>query len=219
MGNIDETEKQKKLNDLREKNLHEKQKSDLPIVGRYGNIVNDSKREVSSVNSLVNSIFADGVVTNREMNTLIENHEDVVYDFIVAVDVYRNMKKSGEYSQSILDNAYYVMSQLKIARDISHRAIHQATYSPEKHPDEVEKRKEKKEAIHLVLQPAEIALVSGVVEDMFILAYQEDKEKMPTLTEKQRHEREKRIYSMIRKVEHNRTPSLILSLYNQRQNS
>lgn len=193
-----------------------------PNVGRYAGVSNDARRDVSSVNALVNGVFADGIVTDVELETLQSNRDDVMYDFLVAVDVYNDMKKSGMYSQAALDNAHYVMTQLKIARDISYGAMNRASYYNDATPEEGkrrEERRQKKETIQLALMPVEIALMAGLADDMIKLAYMEDKGKISMLSPEQYQQREARIQAMVQEADHNRTPSLVLSLYNQRQNA
>lgn len=207
-----------KLAERQQMNLHVQ----APSVGRYATVANDSKRGVTEVNALVNGVFADGVVTHAEMDALNANRDDVVYDFIVAVDVYNDMKKSGQYSQSALDNAHYVMMQLKIARDLSYNAVNRAAHYNSATPEEVKRRaerREKKETIQLALLPVEVALMTGLADDFIRLAYLDDKEKMPALASSEREQRANRVQAMIREADHNRTPSLVLSVYNQRQNA
>ncbi len=193
-----------------------------PNSGRYGAISADAGRDVANVTALVNGVFQDGIVTNDEMAKLDANRDNIMYDFLVAVDVYNDMKKSGAYSQSALDNAHYVMMQLKIARDISYGAVNRAAHYQNASPEEIqlrEERRQKKETIQLALSAGELSLVMKLAEDLINLAYMDDKEKAQPLSPQERQQRIDRIQALIQKAEKNRTHSLVLSMYNDRQNS
>ena len=222
VNTLDKTTEQTKLRSQLAERQQVNLQSHAPSVGRYASVANDSKRDVATVNALVNGVFADGVVTSNEMDALNANRDDVVYDFIVAVDVYNDMKKSGMYSQAALDNAHYVMMQLKIARDVSYSAVNRAAHYNNATPEEVKRRaerREQKETIQLALLPVEVALMTSLADDFIKLAYQDDKEKARPLTADERQQRTDRVQAMFQEVAHNRTPSLILAHYQQRQNA
>ena len=222
VNTLDKTKEQTNLRSQLAQRQQVNLQSHAPSVGRYAGVASDSKRDVAAVNALVNGVFADGVVTTNEMEALNANRDDVVYDFIVAVEMYNDMKKSGLYSQAALDNAHYVMMQLKIARDVSYGAVNRAAHYNNATSEEVKRRaerREQKETIQLALLPVEIALMTSLADDFIKLAYQDDKEKARPLSVEEYQRRTARVQAMIQEADHNRTPSLVLSVYNQRQNA
>ncbi len=222
VNTLDKTKEQTNLRSQLAQRQQVNLQSHAPSVGRYAGVASDSKRDVAAVNALVNGVFADGVVTTNEMEALNANRDDVVYDFIVAVEMYNDMKKSGLYSQAALDNAHYVMMQLKIARDVSYGAVNRAAHYNNATSEEVKRRaerREQKETIQLALLPVEIALMTSLADDFIKLAYQDDKEKAHPLSAEEYRRRTARVQAMIQEADHNRTPSLVLSVYNQRQNA
>lgn len=222
VNTLDKTTEQAKLRSQLAERQQVNLQSHAPSVGRYAGVASDSKRDVAAVNALVNGVFADGIVTSNEMEALNANRDNIMYDFIVAVDMYNDMKKSGLYSQAALDNAHYVMMQLKIARDVSYGAVKRAAHYNNATSQEVKRRTERrkqKETIQLNLLPFEVALMTDLADDFIKLSYRDDKEKARPLTDDERQQRISRVQAMIQEAGHNRTPSLVLSVYNQRQNA
>lgn len=193
----------------------------LPIIGWSGVVKDDSRRTRTDVASFVDGVFSDGIVTQDEYTSLQTNQTQVMYDFLLAVDLYYSMQKGG-YSKEALHNAWYVMVQVKVARDISYAAVYRAASYDKVGKAEIAKRKErqdKKEPIRLSLTPKEISLLRQLDKESILMTYNHDKKMLKPLTKEQLAQHQKRVQQMVDDVGQNgQSFSQIIKNYQGREN-
>lgn len=152
---------------------------EIPHLGWSDSVKSDYRRAIADVSSFISEVFQDGQVTQQESSALQSNRDAVMYDFLLSVEIYNQMQYSKKYTQSALDRARYIMTQMKVARDISYAAIQKAPSYKEQPLNEKNRRRQReknKEVIELALSSSEVFFLQGITASAVELAYQQDQE-------------------------------------------
>ena len=79
---------------------------------------------------LAEDILADGYVSPDEEVKIEANHEEIIRDFLVSVDLLEKMEKNpNAYSSEALQSIRFVVNRLHRAREVSLAKIQQISYS------------------------------------------------------------------------------------------
>lgn len=156
----------------------------------------------TNTQKLVKSVFADGVVTEKEAQVLKENHDEIIRDFLVACELLDKMEKEPQnYSKESVDAAKFVVNRLMRAREKSYAALDKATFYNALPPAEKQRRierQQKKEHLDINFNLFQIFALNGAAHE--VIKYARAQEMSRLMTPLDVKKAEKRIMEIVNEV-------------------
>lgn len=156
----------------------------------------------TNTQKLVKSVFADGVVTEKEAQVLKENHDEIIRDFLVACELLDKMEKEPQnYSKESVDAAKFVVNRLMRAREKSYAALDKATFYNALPPAEKKRRierQQKKEHLDINFNLFQIFALNGAAHE--VIKYARAQEMSRLMTPLDIKKAEKRIMEIVNEV-------------------
>ena len=156
----------------------------------------------TNTQKLVKSVFADGVVTEKEAQVLKENHDEIIRDFLVACELLDKMEKEPQnYSKESIDAAKFVVNRLMRAREKSYAALDKATFYNALPPAEKQRRierQQKKEHLDINFNLFQIFALNGAAHE--VIKYARAQEMSRLMTPLDVKKAEKRIMEIVNEV-------------------
>lgn len=156
----------------------------------------------TNTQKLVKSVFADGVVTEKEAQVLKENHDEIIRDFLVACELLDKMEKEPQnYSKESVDAAKFVVNRLMRAREKSYAALDKATFYNALPPAEKQRRierQQKKEHLDINFNLFQIFALNGAAHE--VIKYARAQEMSRLMTPLDIKKAEKRIMEIVNEV-------------------
>ncbi len=151
---------------------------------------------------LVKDILADGYVSVEEKNKMLFNHNEIIRDFLVAVDFLDKIEKNpAGYSRETLDAARFVVNRLMRARELSLAKMQQIQYANFVPPQEKALRAERakrKEHLDINFNLYQIFALNGNAHE--VISYARNKEKERIMTPQEVEKTQKRIMDLVNQV-------------------
>ena len=148
---------------------------------------------------LAEDILADGYVSPDEEVKIEANHEEIIRDFLVSVDLLEKMEKNpNAYSSEALQSIRFVVNRLHRAREVSLAKIQQISYSNFIPPHEKQIRQERrknKEYLDINFNLYQIFSLEGNAHE--VIRYARKQEKDRQMTPEQARQTEKRIMELV----------------------
>ena len=156
----------------------------------------------TNTRQLAKDILADGYVSPDEEIKLELNHEEIIRDFLVSVDLLEKMEKNPTaYTSEALNAARFVVGRLHRAREVSLAKIQQISYANFIPPQEKQVRKmrrEHKEYLDINFNLYQIFSLEGNAHE--VIRYARQQEKNRQMTPEQAKQTEKRIMELVNLV-------------------
>ena len=156
----------------------------------------------TNTQKLVKSVFADGVVSEKEAQVLKENHDEIIRDFLVACELLDKMEKEPQnYSKESVDAAKFVVNRLMRAREKSYAALDKATFYNALPPAEKQRRierQQKKEHLDINFNLFQIFALNGAAHE--VIKYARAQEMSRLMTPLDVKKAEKRIMEIVNEV-------------------
>lgn len=156
----------------------------------------------TNTQKLVKSVFADGVVSEKEAQVLKENHDEIIRDFLVACELLDKMEKEPQnYSKESVDAAKFVVNRLMRAREKSYAALDKATFYNALPPAEKQRRierQQKKEHLDINFNLFQIFALNGAAHE--VIKYARAQEMSRLMTPLDIKKAEKRIMEIVNEV-------------------
>lgn len=156
----------------------------------------------TNTQKLVKSVFADGVVTEKEAQVLKENHDEIIRDFLVACELLDKMEKEPQnYSKESVDAAKFVVNRLMRAREKSYAALDKATFYNALPPVEKQRRierQQKKEHLDINFNLYQIFALNGAAHE--VIKHARTQEMSRLMTPLDLKKAQKRIMDIVNEV-------------------
>lgn len=156
----------------------------------------------TNTRKLVKDILADNYVSMKEKLQMQDNHDEIIRDFLVSVDLLEKMEKNPTaYSKEALDAARFVVNRLMRAREISLAKMQQIQYAnfvpPQEKALRMERRK-RKEHLDINFNLYQIFALNGNAQE--VIRYAREQEKNRQMTPQEMEKTEKRIMDLVNQI-------------------
>lgn len=156
----------------------------------------------TNTRKLAKDILADNYVSMKEKIQMQDNHDEIIRDFLVSVDLLEKMEKNPTaYSKEALDAARFVVNRLMRAREISLAKMQQIQYAnfvpPQEKALRMERRK-RKEHLDINFNLYQIFALNGNAQE--IIRYAREQEKNRQMTPQEMEKTEKRIMDLVNQI-------------------
>ena len=179
-------------------------KKELVVVKPQDLTVDKTRTYLYETNTreLAKNILADHYVSTQEKIQMKENHDEIIRDFLVSVDLLHKMEKNPQaYSAEALDAARFVVNRLMRAREVSLAKMQQIQYAnfvpPQEKALRMERRK-RKEHLDINFNLYQIFALNGNAQE--IVRYAREQEKNRQMTPKEMEQTERRIMELVNQV-------------------
>jgi hypothetical protein len=178
--------------------MSEKNVKKEPVVVKVQDLSVDKTRTYlyeTNTRKMAKDILADNYVSTKEKLQMQDNHDEIIRDFLVSVDLLEEMEKNpNAYSKEALDAARFVVNRLMRAREISLAKMQQIQYAnfvpPQEKALRMERRK-RKEHLDINFNLYQIFALNGNAQE--IVRYAREQEKNRQMTPQEMEKTEKRI--------------------------
>ena len=156
----------------------------------------------TNTRKLVKDILADNYVSMKEKLQMQDNHDEIIRDFLVSVDLLEKMEKNPTaYSKEAMDAARFVVNRLMRAREISLAKMQQIQYAnfvpPQEKALRMERRK-RKEHLDINFNLYQIFALNGNAQE--VIRYAREQEKNRQMTPQEMEKTEKRIMDLVNQI-------------------
>jgi len=151
---------------------------------------------------LTNEVLSDGIVTSDEQLAMVQNHNEIIYDYLAADNLLKKMEENPQnYSKASLDAMRFVFDRLHRAREKSYASMVKVFYYNQIPAEEIKKRDErrqKREVIRLNASPYLVFGVMGGARAVQRLALKKEREAL--MTPEQAATAESHVMDMVNQV-------------------
>ena len=185
--------------------MPEKNVKKEPVVVKVQDLSVDKTRTYlyeTNTRKMAKDILADNYVSTKEKLQMQDNHDEIIRDFLVSVDLLEKMEKNpNAYSKEALDAARFVVNRLMRAREISLAKMQQIQYAnfvpPQEKALRMERRK-RKEHLDINFNLYQIFALNGNAQE--IVRYAREQEKNRQMTPQEMEKTEKRIMDLVNQI-------------------
>ena len=185
--------------------MSESLKSKETIVPRVKDLSVDKTRTYlyeTKTRELAKDVLADNFVSSEEKIKMQDNHDEIIRDFLVSVDLLEKMEKNPQsYSKEALEAARFVVNRLMRAREVSLAKMQQIQFAnfvpPQEKALRMERRK-RKEFLDINFNLYQIFGLNGNANEVIRFARAQEKNRQMTPQEASRIE--KRIMDLVNQV-------------------
>lgn len=184
--------------------MSEKKELKEPIVKQHNVSVDKTRTYLYETNTreLSKAILADNYVSPKEKLQMEANHDEIIRDFLVSLDLLEKMEKNpSAYSAEALEAARFVVNRLHRARELSLAKMQQVQYAnfipPQEKALRMERRK-RKEHLDINFNLYQIFSLNGNANE--VIRYAKEQEKQRQMTPEEIQKTEKRIMALVNQV-------------------
>ena len=185
--------------------MSEKKSPKAPVIVKPQDLSVDKTRTYlyeTNTRRLAKDVLADNYVSAKEKIQMQANHDEIIRDFLVSVDLLNKMEKNpSAYSVEALEAARFVVNRLMRAREISLAKMQQIQYAnfvpPQEKALRMERRK-RKEHLDINFNLYQIFALNGNAQE--VIRYAREQEKNRYMTPQEASRTEKRIMELVNQV-------------------